>query len=119
MMVPGVQEYPRGWCGTYSQLGECARWECARAAKNVGHLPEIREKTPRISPLRKYVKIQKNMITNSVSTRTMAELRGLANNRASEATDDPAYGHVPTHTESYESPKRRNSDKLENSEFYF
>ena len=36
------------------------------------------------------------------------------NNRASEAaaTDDPAYGHVTTRTESYEAPRRHNSDKL-------
>ena len=51
---------------------------------------------------------------NSVYARTMAELRGLANNRvrASEAAGDPAFGHVATRTESYEAPKRRNSDKL-------
>ena len=42
----------------------------------------------------------------------MAELRGLANNRASEAAGDPAHGHVTTRTESYEAHKRRNSDKL-------
>ena len=41
----------------------------------------------------------------------MATLRGLANNRVSEAADDPAYGHVTTHTESYEAPKRRNSEE--------
>ena len=39
----------------------------------------------------------------------MAELRSLANNRASEAADDPAYGHVTTRTESYGAPNRRNS----------
>ena len=42
----------------------------------------------------------------------MAELRGLANNRTSEAAGDPAYGHVATRTESCEAPKRRNIDKL-------
>ena len=42
----------------------------------------------------------------------MAELRGLANNRASEAADDPVYGHVATRTESYEAPKRCNNNKL-------
>ena len=46
----------------------------------------------------------------------MATLRGLANvnnPRVSEAADDPAYGHVMTHTraESYEAPKRRNSEE--------
>ena len=44
----------------------------------------------------------------------MAELCGLANNRASAAgaADGPAYGHVTMRTESYEAPKRRKSDKL-------
>ena len=42
---------------------------------------------------------------------TMATLRGLANNRASEAADDPAYGHVATRTDSHEAPKRHNSEE--------
>ena len=40
----------------------------------------------------------------------MVTLRVLDNNRVSEAADDPACGHV-THTESYGTPKRRNSGK--------
>ena len=35
----------------------------------------------------------------------------VANNRASEVAGDPAYGHVTTRTESYEAPKRRNSEE--------
>ena len=41
----------------------------------------------------------------------MVTLRGLAYNQASEAAGDPAYGHVTTHTESHEAPKRRNSEE--------
>ena len=40
---------------------------------------------------------------------TVATLRSLAGNRASEAVGDLAYGHVTTRTESYEALKRRNS----------
>ena len=42
----------------------------------------------------------------------MATLRSLANNRASEATDNAVYGRVTTHTKAHQAHKRRNSEEL-------